>query len=222
MINIAVAVIKDRVLAQILDMPRELRGTGTIFYTPGFDIYSYNCPELELNRIYLWGNNTDEDNKVRVKTFRTNSDAMKYAKKLCDTIDKYNHEHGYNKDIKIETETAFFSDNKPTNQKLSFEIILWGNILIMKNTDIKTADRGVKEVNTNDFKLLSVDHPQLESLRLLYVRGTNKELDNTVMVTHFNSLEKMQQYVECLKKATKVWNDNNDDEVKVFSYIPIA
>ena len=42
MINVAVAVIKERVLAQILDMPRELRGTGTIFHTPGFDIYSYN------------------------------------------------------------------------------------------------------------------------------------------------------------------------------------
>ena len=222
MINVAVAVIEDRVLVQILDMPRELRGAGTIFRTPGFDIYSYNCPELELNRIYLWGNNTDEDNKVRVKTFRTNSDAMKYAKKLCDTIDKYNHEHGYNKDIKIETETAFFSNNKPTNQNLSFEIILWGSILIMKNTDIKTADRGVKEVNTNDFKLLSVDHPQLESLRLLYVRGTNKELDNTVMVTHFNSLKGMKQYIEHLKETTKAWNDNNDDEVKVFSYIPIA
>ena len=203
-------------------MPRELRGTGTIFHTPGFDIRSYNCPELELNRIYLWGNNTDEDNKVRVKTFRTNSDAMKYAKKLCDTIDKYNHEHGYNKDIKIETETAFFSDNKPTNQKLSFEIILWGNILIMKNTDIKTADRGVKEINVDGCTLESVSHPLLESLHLLDVRGTDKELDNTVMVTHFNSFEEMKQYVERLKKVTKVWNDNNDDEVKVFSYIPIA
>ena len=222
MINVAVAVIEDYVFTQILDMPRELRGTGTIFRTPGFDIRSSSCPELELNRIYLWGNNTDEDNKVRVKTFRTNSDAMEYAKKLCDTINKYNHEHGYNKDIKIETEIAFFSDNKPTNQKLSFEIILWGNILIMKNTDIKTADRGVKEVNVDGYTLASVNHPQLENLHLLYVRGTNKELDNTVMVTHFNSLEKMKQYVECLKKATKVWNDNNDDEVKVFSYIPIA
>ena len=222
MINIAVAVIKDCVLAQILDMPRELRGTGTIFRTPSFDICSYNCPELELNRIYLWGSNTDEDNKVCVKKFRTNSDAMGYAKKVCNTIDKYNHEHGYNKDTKIETEIAFFSDNKPTNQKLSFEIILWGNILIIKNTDIKTADRGVKEVNIVGYTLLSVDHPQLGTSHLLYVRGTNKELDNTVMVTHFNSLEKMKQYVECLKKATKVWNDNDDDEVKAFSYIPIA
>lgn len=222
MINVAVAVIENHVFAQILDMPRELRGIGTIFRTPDFDICSDNCPELELNRIYLWGNDMDEDNRVCVKKFRTNSDAMEYAKKLCDTIDKYNHTHGYNKDIKIETEIAFFSNNKPTNQKLSFEIILWGSILIMKNTDIKTADRGVKEVNTNDFKLLSVDHPQLESLRLLYVRGTNKELDNTVMVTHFNSFKGMKQYIERLKKATKAWNDNNDDEVKVFTYIPIT
>lgn len=222
MINVAVAVIENHVLTQILDMPRELRGVGTIFRTPGFDIRSYNCPELELNKIYLWGSDTDEDNRVCVKTFRTNSDAMGYAKKLCNTIDNYNHTHGYNKDIKIETEIAFFSNNKPTNQKLSFEIILWGSILIMKNTDIKTADRGVKEVNTNDFKLLSVDHPQLESLRLLYVRGTNKELDNTVMVTHFNSFKGMKQYIERLKKATKAWNDNNDDEVKVFTYIPIT
>ena len=222
MINIAVAVIENRVLAQILDMPRELRGAGTIFRTPGFDIRSYNCPELELNRIYLWGSNTDEDNKVRVKTFRTNSDAMEYAKKLCDTIDKYNHEHGYNKDIKIETEIAFFSDNKPTNQKLSFEIILWGNILIMKNTDIKTADRGVKEVSADGYTLASANHPQLENLHLLYVRGTNKELDNTVMVRDFSSFGRMKQYVERLREATKVWNDNNDDEVKVFTYIPIT
>ena len=222
MINVAVAVIENRVLTQILDMPRELRGVGTIFRTPGFDIRSNNCPELELNKIYLWGSNTDEDNRVCVKTFRTNSDAMGYAKKLCNTIDNYNHTHCYNKDIKIETEIAFFSNNKPTNQKLSFEIILWGSILIMKNTDIKTADRGVKEVNTNDFKLLSVDHPQLENLHLLYVRGTNKELDNAVMVTHFNSFKGMKQYIERLKKTTKVWNDNDDDEVKAFSYIPIA
>lgn len=222
MINIAVAVIENRVLTQILDMPRELRGTGTIFRTPGFDIRSSSCPELELNRIYLWGSNTDEDNKVCVTTFRTNSDAMGYAKKVCDTIDNYNHEHGYNKDIKIETETAFFSDNKPTNQKLSFEIILWGNILIMKNTDIKTADRGVKKVSADGYTLASANHPQLENLHLLYVRGTNKELDNTVMVTHFNSFKGMKQYIERLKKTTKAWNDNNDDEVKVFSYIPIT
>ena len=92
----------------------------------------------------------------------------------------------------------------------------------MKNTDIKTTDRGVKEINIDNCTLISVDHPQLEHSRLLYVRGTNKELDNTVMVTHFNSLKGMKQYIEHLKETTKAWNDNNDDEVKVFSYIPIA
>ena len=91
-----------------------------------------------------------------------------------------------------------------------------------KNTDIKTADRGVKEVSTDGYTLASANHPQLENLHLLYVRGTNKELDNTVMVTHFNSFKGMKQYIEHLKKTTKAWNDNNDDEVKVFSYIPIT
>ena len=220
MIDIAVAVIENRVFAQILDTPKELRGAGTIFRNDDFDIYSANFPELNLNRIYLWGRNVFEDNNICAKIFRTNSDAMDYATKLCNTIDKYNHIHGCNKNIKIAT--AFFSDNKPTNQKLSFEIILWGNTLIMKNTDIKTADRGVKEIDVDGYTLISVDHPQLENSHLLYVRGTNKELDNTVMVTHFNSFERMKQYIERLKKTTKAWNDNNDDEVKVFSYIPIA
>lgn len=220
MINVAVAVVGNYVLAQILDMPRELRGVSIIFRNTGFDIRSSNCPELEMNRFYLWGNNTDEDNKVCVKNFRTNSEAMEYAKKLCDTIDKYNHAHGCNKNIKIIT--TLFSDNKPTNQKLSFEIILWGNILIMKNTDIKTADRGVKEIDTDNCTLLSIDHPQLENLNILYVRGTNKELDNTIMLTRFRSFKRMWQYVERLKKITKMWNDNDDDEVKAFTYIPIA
>ena len=92
----------------------------------------------------------------------------------------------------------------------------------MKNTDIKTADRGIKEVNVDGYTLASVNHPQLENLHSLYVRGTNKELDNTVMVTHFNSFKGMKQYVERLKKTTKAWNDNDNDEVKVFTYIPIA
>ena len=82
MINVVVAVIENHVFAQILDMPRELRGTGTIFHTPGFDIYSYNCPELELNRIYLWGNNTDEDNKVCVKKIPHKQRCYEICKKV--------------------------------------------------------------------------------------------------------------------------------------------
>ena len=220
MIDIAVAVIENRVFAQILDTPKELRGAGTIFHNDDFYICSSNCPELELNRIYLWGRNVFEDNNICTKKFCTNNEAMDYATKLCNTIDKYNHIHGCNKNIKIAT--TFFSDSKPTNQKLSFEIILWGNTLIMKNTDIKTTDRGVKEINIDNCTLISVDHPQLEHSRLLYVRGTNKELDNTVMVRDFSSFGRMKQYVERLREATRIWNDNNDDEVKVFTYIPIT
>lgn len=221
MINVAVAVIENYVLVQILDMPRELRGVGTIFRNAGFDIRSSHCPELEINRFYLWGDDTDKDNMVCVRDFRTNSDAMEYAKKLCDTIDKYNNTHGCNKNIKIETD--FFSNNKSTNEKLTFEIILWGGMLIIKNTDIKTADRGVKQIEIDNYYILqSSNRPALEGLHRLYVRGTNKELDNTIIVIQFGSFERAKQYIERLRKATKIWNDNDDDEVKVFTYIPIT
>ena len=125
------------------------------------------------------------------------------------------------------TNSGFNEDDTVIVKSIDTKEIEVGDVIayytyIETYTDIKTADRGVKEVNTNDFKLLSVDHPQLENLHLLYVRGTNKELDNAVMVTHFNSFKGMKQYIERLKKATKVWNDNDDDEVKAFSYIPIA
>lgn len=220
-INVAIAVVENFVFAQVLDMPNHLRcACGVISQINGFNIRSNNCPELGANTLYLWGDKLSEDNRVCIRQFYTNAEAMEYANKLCAVIDKYNHINNYNKKTKIETE--LFSNNTPTNQKLSFEVILWNTLLIMKNTDIKTADRGVKQIDVGNYTLCSSNHPQLGSSCRLYVRGINRMKDDTIMVHRFDSLERAKQYIERLRKATKIWNDNTDDGVKVFTYIPIA
>ena len=93
-------------VARVLDMPNELRGTGEIIGDGTYSVMSHNSPELYFKSFYLNGELRDYDNTYMCHSYNSSKQAKHAQQAFEKLIGKWNAEH---REILDDAEKAYLS-----------------------------------------------------------------------------------------------------------------
>ena len=202
--------------ARITDMSEGIRGNLSFTASNGYRIRSYERPDFDERIFYVRGNDRDRDNDIIFYKCRNSSEAVLFANKIISAITELTKND--NSAILIVEKDLFNVVNIDGTLKLN--MLKWDNWLFVKIVDMDDKDRGNKRISHNNITIKSANHPQLTE-NILFVRGTYKSRDDEISYYRFDSFSEIKTVVDDIKAGVNIWNNNTENTVQFYDFIPI-